>query len=264
MRRLAMVTGASAGIGAAFARLLAGQGFDLALVARRRERLEALRAQLDGPDARHLVLPGDLADPATPARLIAAVEAEGRAIDVLINNAGYGLPGAYANSSWEEQAAFIQVMTTAPAELAHRALPAMRAKSYGRIVNVASLAGLLPGSRGHTLYAASKAFLIRMSQSLNLECAADGVRVSALCPGFTYTEFHDVNGTRAQVSQTPSWMWKTAEDVAAAGWRGVEANEAIVVPGAASKGIAALGKLLPDAIAMAIVSSQSDRYRRMD
>lgn len=264
-RRLALVTGASAGIGAAFARTLAAQGWDLALTARRRDRLETLAAQLKASHgAESLVLPADLADPAAPAALLAEIEKAGRPIGMLINNAGYGLPGAFLNTTWADQAAFHQVMTTAPTELCHRVLPQMAGARFGRIVNVASLAGLLPGARGHTLYAAAKAFLVRLSQSLHAECFGTGIHVSALCPGFTYSEFHDVNGTRGQVSQMPRWMWMTAEQVVDAGLRGVEANDPVVVPGAPNKGIAAIARLLPEPLAMALVRQNSDRFRRME
>ncbi|MCA6287971.1 MAG: SDR family NAD(P)-dependent oxidoreductase, partial [Phenylobacterium sp.] len=185
-RRLALVTGASAGIGAALARSLAARGYDLALTARRRERLDALADEVRlrfGVEA--LVLPEDLADPAAPARLLAAVDAAGRDVDVLVNNAGYGLPGVFAETGWQEQADFLQVMLHAPTELSHRVIPGMTERRFGRILNVASLAGLLPGARGHTLYAATKAYLVRFSQSLHLETRPLGVHVSALCPGFT-------------------------------------------------------------------------------
>src|SRR5206468_770014 len=107
-----------------------------------------------------------------------------------------------------------------------------------RIVNVASVAGLLPGAPGHTLYAGAKSLMVRFSQSLHLEAAPHGVHVSALCPGFTLTEFHDVNGTRAHTTAaTPRWAWMEAEPVALAGWRAVEANRPVCVPGLAYKAI---------------------------
>ena len=157
----------------------------------------------------------------------------------------------------------IQVMITAPAELAHRVLPGMVHRRFGRIVNVSSLAGLVPGSAGHTLYGAVKAFGVRFSQSLHMETAAHGVHVSALCPGFTFSEFHDVNGMRAQITQsTPPWLWLGADEVAAAGYEAVEANRAICVPGAPNKAIAALTKLIPDDWALALMASQSSRFRK--
>jgi short-subunit dehydrogenase len=264
-RRLALVTGASAGIGAAFARIFASHGYDVALTARRAERLETLAEEIRmrfGVET--LTLPADLADPAAPKALVDQLEANGRRVDALVNNAGYGLPGAYAATSWQAQQAFLQVMTIAPCELAHRTLPGMVERRFGRIVNVASLAGLLPGGPGHTLYGATKALLVRFSQSLHLELAEQGVHVTALCPGFTYSEFHDVNGTRAQITaQTPPWLWLGADEVAAAGYEAVEANRAISVPGAPNKAIAALAKLIPDEWALALMASQGPRFRKV-
>ncbi|MDE2488508.1 MAG: SDR family oxidoreductase [Alphaproteobacteria bacterium] len=264
-RRLALVTGASAGIGAAFAKIFASHGYDVALTARRAERLETLAEEIRlGHGVETLVLPADLADPAAPAALLERLAGYGRSVDALVNNAGYGLPGAYVATRWKDQRDFLQVMVTAPCELAHRVLPGMVERRFGRIVNVASLAGLVPGAAGHTLYAASKALLIKFSQSLYLENEAHGVHVSALCPGFTYSEFHDVNGTRAQVStSTPPWLWLGADEVAAAGYEAVEANRAACVPGAPNKAIAALAKLIPDEWGLALMSSQAPRFRKV-
>ena len=263
-RRLALVTGTSAGIGAAFARILGARGYDLALTARRTERLDALAEDLR---RRHGVqtftFAADLTDPGAPGAILDHVAAQGRAVDCLINNAGYGLPGTYGDTHWPDQAAFIQVMTTAPCELAHRVVPGMRARRFGRIVNVASLAGLVPAAAGHTLYAASKAFMIRFSQSLHLELAADGIHVSALCPGFTLSEFHDANGARELArSSIPSWLWLNADAVAAAGYAAVEANRPVCVPGAAYKAIVALTKVIPDDWSLALMRSQGAKFRR--
>jgi short-subunit dehydrogenase len=263
-RRLALVTGASAGIGAAFARILASHGYDLALTARRAERLDALADEIGlryGVDT--LTIPADLSEPEAPGQILDHLTAHGRTVDALVNNAGYGLPGAYADTRWSDQADFLQVMVHAPCELAHRTIPGMVQRRFGRIVNMASLAGLVPGAAGHTLYAASKAFLVRFSQSLHLEVAAEGVHVTALCPGFTWSEFHDVNGTRPLVSTTPQWLWLGADEVAAAGYEAVEANRAVCVPGAPSKAIAAVARLLPDEWAMALLASQGGRVRKV-
>ncbi|HWA63184.1 MAG TPA: SDR family oxidoreductase [Caulobacteraceae bacterium] len=261
--RLALVTGASAGIGAAFARLYASHGYDLAITARREARLKELADEIR---MRHgvevLVLPADLADPKTPDALLAEIEGHGRGVDALVNNAGYGVPGPYASVGWAEHAAFLQVMLVSVCELTHKVLPGMIDRRFGRVVNVASLAGLVPGSPGATLYGASKAFLVRFSQSLHLELQATGVHVSALCPGFTYSEFHDANQTRAQVTEaTPQWLWMGADEVAAAGYEAAEANRPMCVTGAPNKAIAALGKLIPDEWAMALMATQAGRIR---
>lgn len=264
-RRLALVTGASAGIGAAFARILASHGYDVALTARRTDRLEALAEEIRlryGVET--LTVAADLAEPEAPGQILDHLTAHGRTVDALVNNAGYGLPGAYADTRWSEQAAFLQVMVTAPCELAHRVIPGMLQGRFGRIVNVASLAGLIPGSAGHTLYAASKSLLIKFSQSLHLELLGEGVHVTALCPGFTFSEFHDVNGTRAMVSaSTPPWMWLGADEVAAAGYEAVEAGRAVSVPGAPNKAVAALAKVMPDDWALALMASQGSRFRKV-
>ncbi len=264
-RRLALVTGASAGIGAAFARVFARHGYDLMLTARRADRLEALAEEIRlGQGVETLAVTADLAEPDAPGRILDRLAAHGRSVDALVNNAGYGLPGTYADTRWDEQAAFLQVMVTAPCELAHRVVPGMQARGFGRIVNIASLAGLIPGAAGHTLYAASKAFLVKFSQSLHLEVAPHGVHVTALCPGFTYSEFHDVNGTRERVSAaTPAWLWMDADAVARAGYKAVEANRPVCVPGAPNKAIATLAKALPDDLALALMASQGGRFRKL-
>ncbi|MFN8920613.1 MAG: SDR family NAD(P)-dependent oxidoreductase, partial [Hyphomonadaceae bacterium] len=146
----------------------------------------------------------------------------------------------------------------------YRVLPGMQERRFGRIMNVASLAGHLPAAAGATLYGASKAFLIKFSQALNLENTDNGVHVSALCPGFTYSEFHDVNGMRDQVSTMPKWLWQDAKTVAQIGYDALEANQPVVVTGTTNKTIAAIGKLLPDGLALRLMKSQVQKFRRAD
>ncbi len=257
--RLALVTGASAGIGAALARVYAAHGYDLALTARREDRLRALADDIRlSHGIEVLIIPADLAQPSAPLAILDEIESHGRAVDALVNNAGYGIAQAYADTAWEQQRDFLQVMVTAPCELAHRVLPGMIDRRFGRIINVASVAGLMAGSPRTGLYGAAKALLLRFSQTLHLEAATAGVHVSALCPGFTYTEFHDVNNTRAQVGeQAPPWIWMGADEVAAAGYEAAEANRPICVPGAPNKAIAAIAHLIPDEWAMALMSRRA-------
>ena len=213
---IALITGASAGIGAEFARQLAASGHHVALTARRRERLDELAAELKKDHGVEcLVIPADLADPDAPNMIVETIEHSGFWVDVLINNAGFAVGGFYTAASWEDQARFIQVMVTAVAELTHRVLPGMLEADQGRIVNVASVAGIVAGSSGHTLYAASKAFLIKFSESLAMENHSTGITVQALCPGFTLSELHDVIGNRHLVSPMPDYMWLNADDVVA-------------------------------------------------
>lgn len=267
-RRLCLITGASAGIGAEFARQYAALGWDLALTARRADRLETIAADLrDRHGVDVIVLAEDLADPAAPSRLLAAIDARGRGVDALVNNAGYGLPGTFFNTSWHDQSAFLQVLYTVPIELTHRVLPGMAARGYGRIINVASLAGYAAGSAGHTLYASVKAGLIKFSESVNAECAALGtgdLHCTALCPGFTWSEFHDVNGTRDSTNKMPRWMWMDAGPVVMAGIAAVNKGRPVVVPGLVNKAVATLTRLLPEPAGRAMVAAQSRRYRRMD
>lgn len=244
--RTALVTGASAGIGAELARVFAAKGFDLVLTARRTERLDTLANELrrlQGVQVR--TMPADLARPETPKALIAALDGERVTIDALINNAGYAVPGRYRDTSWDVQRDFLQVLMTAPCELIHRLLPGMTERGYGRILNVASVAGLMPGAASHTLYGGAKAMLIKISQSLHSEQKGTGVHVTALCPGFTYSEFHDVTGTREQMGRMPKMMWLSADRVAREGYDAVMKNRATCVPGAQYKTITALARLLP-------------------
>lgn len=262
-RRLALITGASAGIGAAFARVYAQRGWDVALSARRADRLTALAEELQASHGVHAyTLPADLADPAAPAAILAALRQQaGREPDALINNAGYGPTTTFAGSGWAEQAAFMQVMMTAPAALTHACLPGMLARGYGRIIQVASVAGLAPGMPGMTLYGAVKAFLIRFAQALNLECQGSGVHVSALCPGLTYSEFHDANHTRAQLAKVPGWFWAGSAEVAEAAIGAVERNQAVFVPGGINKLMTALLRLTPDPLAEAVLRRTLKRLR---
>jgi short-subunit dehydrogenase len=262
MQAHALVTGASAGIGAAFARELAARGHALVLTARRKDRLETLAAELR---AAHGVavecIACDLADPAAPDLLLAATQRRGLAIDVLINNAGYGVTGSLVSREWKTHADFIATMIAAPTALCHRFVPGMRERGFGRIVNIASFAGLVPAPAGHTLYAASKAYLIRFSEALALENRHYGINVCALCPGFTLSEFHDVTGSRRNVAMMPKWIWLRADDVARAGIEAVERGEIVRVVGAQYRLIKALFKLIPDQLALKLIAAYSGNFR---
>jgi short-subunit dehydrogenase len=264
-RRLCLLTGASAGIGAAFARVYASHGWDVALTARRADRLAALADEIRlryGVET--LVLPADLADPATPEKLIAAIDSHGRVADALVNNAGYSSTRGFAATPWTDHRAFLQVMLTAPTELAHRVLPSMLDRRFGRIVNVCSVAGLMPSTAGDTLYGPTKGFLMKFSLGLHLELRERGVHVSALCPGYTYSEFHDVNGSRAKVSQAfPEWIWMGADEVAETGYEAAEANRPLSVPGAPNKAIAAILKVVPDEWTLQLAARHAGRLGRL-
>jgi uncharacterized protein len=261
----ALITGASAGLGATFARSLAAKGANLVLTARRVDRLDALARELEGAHGISVkTIAADLAQPSAPADIAEALNASGVQIDILINNAGYGLPGYYTDSDWPAHRDFLDVMVTSYAHLTHLFLPGMLARGFGRIIQVSSVAGLVPGSAGHTMYGASKAFLVSFAQSLAAECDGKGVNVSALCPGFTYTEFHDANDTRGLVSQLPKYMFMQAGPVIEGALGAVERGHVIYVPGAWNKFVVWLMKALPRPWAAAVVKKQSQNFRRQN
>jgi len=263
--RTALVTGASAGIGAAFARVLAGHGYRLVLTARRGDRLEAVAEELGRQHrVETVVIPADLSDPAAPARLVAELQRRGLQVDVLVNNAGYGVPGRFEQPAWETHAAFLQVMVTAVCELTYRLLPGMIERRWGRIINIASLAGHVPAPAGHTLYGASKSFLIRFSEALSAERSDDGVFTTAVCPGFTYSEFHDVTGTRARVSRMPSFMWMDAATVAAQGYAAVMRGDPVYINGRVNRTIALAARLLPAGLMRRLVGRSGRRFRDVE
>ncbi|WP_041658356.1 SDR family NAD(P)-dependent oxidoreductase [Asticcacaulis excentricus] len=257
MRRLALITGATSGIGLAFARVYASHGWDVVVTGRRQERLEKLVEEIRlrfGVEASFVV--ADLSEVGAPQRLIDYVTSLGRKVDGLVNNAGYGLPEGFIGNAFSSHEAFLRVMMHTPTELAYLVLPGMIEQKFGRIVNVSSLASYLPASPGDTLYAPVKAYLTRFSQGLHLEARDHGVHVSALCPGYTYSEFHDVTGSRERISQTtPEWMWMGADEVAREGYQAAEANRAICVPGAPNKFLSALLKIIPDDWALELISN---------
>jgi short-subunit dehydrogenase len=261
-RPLSLITGASAGIGTAFARALAARGHDLILTARRAGRLDALAVELRTVHGCVVtVLPLDLAAPGAATRLTEAITGRGLTVDWLINNAGYGVPGTFDDNDWKIHSNFLRVMVEVPTELAWRLLPSMRTAGYGRIINVASLAGHVPAPAGHTLYAASKAYLIKFSQALALENSDRDVHVCALCPGFTWSEFHDVTGTRETMNQMPAFMWQSAEAVAAEGIKAVEAGKPVHVTGRVNRTIKTFAKLIPDRLGLWIMARQAHRFR---
>ena len=261
----ALVTGASAGIGAAFARVFAQNGFDLVLTARRLTQLEALALEVEREHGvKAHVIVADLADPKAPQRIFDELEEEGITIDALVNNAGYGVPGLYRQVKWRTHRDFIQVLLTAPAHLVHLFEPGMTARGYGRIINVASLAGLAPPSAGHTLYGAVKAFMIRFSQAHALEHEGTGVHVTALCPGFTYSEFHDVSGARRIVGKLPKFMWMEADEVARQGFDAVMRGDPVYINGKVNRFIAFISRYLPDWLTARITRAQSHKFRITD
>lgn len=261
-RRTMLITGASAGIGAALAREYASRGWDLIVTARRTDRLEALKSEIEGEYGNTVsVVTADLMEDGAVDSLLAEIKKKGLTVDGLINNAGYGHPGLFLDSTWSEHDRFNRLMVGVVVEATHKLLPEMVDRGFGRIMNVASLAGHMPGSRGHTLYAAVKAYLLKFSQSLNVELDGTGVKVSALCPGFTITEFHDVNGTRDGINQLPNYMVMSAERCAKEGADALEDNIDVFIPGKVNRTIARLGRFLPQKRVKAMMLKRSEGYR---
>ncbi len=265
-RPWALVTGASAGIGEEFCRQLAARGYRLVLVARREDRLSALAESLaEAHGTECMVLTADLARPEASGDIAARLDEAGIDVEFLVNNAGYGVPGKLVDVPWDTHDSFLRVMVTAVCELTWRLMPGMIQRGRGHIVNVASVAGIAPSTAGHTLYGASKAFLIKFSESLAQEGAPHGVRVTALCPGFTYSEFHDVTGTREQVRQLPGYLWLSAEEVVADGIDAVLSDRprAITVPGGVYKILVWISGATPG-LGRWLANRNAHRFRKTD
>jgi uncharacterized protein len=230
-RRLAVVTGASAGLGVEFAHQLAAGGMDLLITARRKERLEAVAEELrERYRVNVTVLPADLSAPGEVSRLADALQNE-FAVDLLVNNAGFGLYGNF----WElERPALLrmgEVHTSASVSLTHAVLPGMIARRRGGLIQVASMAAFIPGRKA-VMYGATKAFLVAFSQNLQSELRGSGVHVQALCPGFIRSEFHDVADMSGfDRKQIPGFLWLNARDVVAKSLAAIERGSGVVIPG---------------------------------
>jgi short-subunit dehydrogenase len=241
--RTALITGASSGIGAAFARRLAAEDYDLILVARREQRLAALAAELGG---RHGVVAQSLAADLTEPAGLEEVEkyvASRDSVDLLVNSAGFGARGDFAQVDLHRQLEMIQLHVLASVRLARAVLPGMIERDRGGIINVASLSAFitLPGD---ATYCATKAFLVSFSQALHEELRETGVRVQALCPGFTRTEFHGVEQLpESDLARIPAVLWSPADEVVAASLRALPRGPVVCVPGWKNRVIVALARL---------------------
>lgn len=238
MGAVTVITGASAGLGEEFARQLSAKGHSLVLVARRIERLEALAAELGNARAVEM----DLSHPGATALLMADIARHGETVDLLVNNAGFGLAGRFAELDELRQREMIDLNCGALEELARAVLPGMIARKSGGILNVASTAAFQPGP-GMAVYFATKAFVLSFSEALHEEVKGRGVKVSALCPGPTATEFGQVAGFGP--SNPSSKLAAASGPVVQAGIEGLERNEAIVIPGLMNKATAQVHRFLP-------------------
>lgn len=247
---LAIVTGASAGIGRELARLAAADGYRTLLVARREERLAALAAELE--ETTGLAARAVAADLTLESGLDAVADAAGDdAVEVLVNNAGFATWGPVVETDEEALADMIALNVTALTRLTRRFLPAMRGRGAGYILNVASTAAFLPGP-DMSAYYASKAYVLSFSEALAVELRGSGLAVTCLCPGPTRTEFHQVAGMEDAPLMERLWFM-SADRVAAAGWRGLDRGRALVIPGVLNTLTAWLPRILPRAVVPRIV-----------
>lgn len=222
------ITGASSGIGAAFARALASEGHDLLLIARREDRLRALAEEIqrDRPITVE-VLSADLSVPEDIERAAARLS-EIPNLELFVNNAGFGASGKFAAADPQVDQRMIHVHVAAAVRLTRAVLPGMIERGHGGVINVSSIAGLMP-MPGNITYGSTKSYLNFFSEALHLELRGTGVRVQALCPGFTWSEFHDVaNEDRSVI---PSFLWMQPEPVVEESLRGLREDRVIVVPG---------------------------------
>ncbi|HVV45500.1 MAG TPA: SDR family oxidoreductase [Bryobacteraceae bacterium] len=243
MNHLALITGASSGIGAAFARKLSQRGYDLLLVSRREERLRALAA---GLPARCEVFPADLSTDAGISAIERVIQ-DRPALDLLVNNAGFGSLGRFWETDLRDQIAMHEVHVMATMRLSRAALAGMVPRGQGGVISVSSIAAFIQGP-GNVSYCATKAWINSFTEGLDMELRGLGspVRVQALCPGFTTTEFHETMGVDAK--RIPAFLWMKADDVVDASLEGFERGRVIVVPGWKYKIGAVLLKHLPYAI----------------
>ncbi len=248
MRSVTLVTGTSSGLGAEFARACARRGDEVVLVARRRDRLEALAAEIGGKA--HLFT-ADLAAPGAAGRLMAELAARSLAVETLINNAGVGLTGRFADLPIDQQRAMIDLNIGVLVELTHAVLPQMRERRQGAILNVASTGAFQAGPR-IAVYFATKSFVLSFTEALHHELKGSGIRVTALCPGPTATEFGPLAGFR---NPRLRHFIGPPGPVVRAGLAGLDRNRAIVIPGLANKISAQSNRFIPRAVMRRIAAS---------
>lgn len=250
----ALITGGTAGIGRAFAAELAHSGYSLVLVARDAQRLDAVAEEmrdLGAPEA--VALPADLSTQEGRAAVEARLRDAERPIDLLVNNAGFGLGRSFGKSTIEDEETLLDVHVRATMRLTHAALPGMIERRRGAIINVASVAAFAP--RG--TYSAAKAWVVTFSESLAADVRGTGVRCMALCPGFTHTEFHQRG--KINTSDIPGWMWLNADDVVKVAMRDLARGVPVSIPGTQYKVLAAASRYVPRSITTRFSRSMSKR-----
>ncbi len=263
-RPIAAITGASAGIGATFARTLAARGHDLILIARRPDRLEALAAELAQQNgAKSEIIAADLtaaADLERVAERLAAVPE----LAILVNNAGFGVPGRFATAEYAGQEGMHRLHVMATLRLTHAVLGGMVARRAGAVINVASVAGFLT-SPGAVSYGASKCWINAFTEGIWMELRGTGspVRVQALCPGYTYSEFHDVAGMNRERLASKSW-WYSSEQVVQESLDGLDRDDVIVIPGLRYRLLVGIAMHIPRALRRRLLVAMARRSGRIE
>lgn len=251
----ALITGGTAGIGNAFAAELARSGYGLVLVARDAARLDAVAAEMRDLGAPHAEpLPADLSTREGRAAVEARLRDSGRPIDLLVNNAGFGLGRSFSKSDIEDEEILLDVHVRATMRLTHAALPGMIERKRGAVINVASMAAFAP--RG--TYSAAKAWVVSFSESLAADMRGTGVRCMALCPGFTHTEFHQRG--KLETGDIPAWMWLSADEVVKTALRDLARGVPISIPGTQYKALAAASRYVPRSIKTRFSRGMSKRW----
>lgn len=236
----ALVTGPTAGIGRTFARALAARGHDLVLVARDTARLEELASVLRSEQrVRVEMLAADLADADSRSRVEARLADRDRPVEILVNNAGFGVHQRFIGGDLDDEQRMLDVLVTSVLRLTHAAVPGMVDRGSGGVVNVSSVAGWLTGGT----YSAAKAWVTVFTEGLSRELAGTGVHVTAVCPGYVHTEFHDRAGM--DMSSVPEWMWLDTEQVVAQGLRDLARGRPVSVAGAQYKALSTLARYAP-------------------
>jgi uncharacterized protein len=247
----ALITGASSGIGEAIARQLAERGYRVALVARNQEKLEALARELGGE-----AFVCDLADAAARDRLAADIAGRGLRVEVLVNNAGFGVYKDFAESDRDREIEQARVNVEAVVDLTHRFLPEMIGRGRGAIINTASTAAFqpIPGNAG---YAAAKAYVLALSEALHEETRKTGVTVTALCPGPVHSGFQEASGAQEFAKTLPKPMWRQPDAVARAALKAADRGKRLVVPGAPNRISGAMARFSPRPVLLRVLRMSS-------
>jgi short-subunit dehydrogenase len=195
---------------------------------------------------------------------MAALAERGRTASVLVNNAGFGIPRLYTDAPWDQQRDFLMSMAVAPCALAYAVIPPMARAGFGRIINVSSIAGFSPGVAGNTLYPGVKGLMIKFSQALDAEYRAKGLKVTAVTPGSTRTDFAAEAGYQHLVDKSPSLFTQTPDAVVEAAIRGNEAGRVVVIPGWHNRVAVALMRLFPEPLVRAAINAGAAKYRLKD